>query len=187
MAIQVYKPTTPGRRGMTGFPLRTPRSRPRSRSAACWSSRSVPMAATTRAVSLPATVVVAQSATTVWSTSAWLKAPVATIEHIEYDPNRTANIARIKDQTGQYHYILASGGMTVGQTITSGEEAPIENGNRLKLKNIPVGSTIHGIELQPGKRSPAGPLRRQQRPADGQGRGLRTGPPAKRRSPPHQR
>jgi large subunit ribosomal protein L2 len=41
--------------------------------------------------------------------------------------------------------------MTVGQTITSGEEAPIENGNRLPIKNIPVGSTIHGIELQPGK------------------------------------
>lgn len=75
----------------------------------------------------------------------------ATIEHIEYDPNRSARIARIKDQNGKYHYILAANGMQVGQTITSGEEAPIETGNRLALKNIPVGSTIHAIEMQPGK------------------------------------
>jgi large subunit ribosomal protein L2 len=75
----------------------------------------------------------------------------ATIEHIEYDPNRSARIARIKDQDNQYHYILAANGMTVGQTIRSGEDAPIETGNRLPLKNIPVGSTIHAIELQPGK------------------------------------
>jgi len=75
----------------------------------------------------------------------------ATVEHIEYDPNRSARIARIKDQDNQYHYILAANGMQVGQTIKSGEDAPIETGNRLPLKNIPVGSTIHAIELQPGK------------------------------------
>ena len=75
----------------------------------------------------------------------------ATIEHIEYDPNRSARIARIKDNKGTYHYIIAANGMQVGQTITSGEEAPIENGNRLPLKSIPVGSTIHAIELQPGR------------------------------------
>lgn len=75
----------------------------------------------------------------------------ATIEHIEYDPNRSARIARIKDQDNQYHYILAANGMQVGQTIQSGEDAPIETGNRLPLKNIPVGSTIHAIELSVGK------------------------------------
>ena len=75
----------------------------------------------------------------------------ATIEQIEYDPNRTTRIARILDQTGQHHYILAAQGMTVGQSVASGEDVPIETGNRLALKNIPVGSTIHGIELQPGK------------------------------------
>jgi large subunit ribosomal protein L2 len=68
----------------------------------------------------------------------------ATIEHIEYDPNRSARIARIKEANGTYHYILASKGMT------SGEEAPIEAGNRLPLKNIPVGSVIHAIELKVG-------------------------------------
>jgi large subunit ribosomal protein L2 len=75
----------------------------------------------------------------------------AVIEEIEYDPNRSARIARIKDQTGHYHYILAAKDMTVGQTISSGNEVAIESGNRLPIKNIPVGSIIHGIEIQPGK------------------------------------
>jgi large subunit ribosomal protein L2 len=75
----------------------------------------------------------------------------ATIEHIEYDPNRSARIARIKEANGTYHYILAGSTMKVGQTVTSGEEAPIEAGNRLPLKNIPVGSVIYAIELQPGR------------------------------------
>ena len=76
---------------------------------------------------------------------------VATIEHIEYDPNRSARIARIKDASGTYHYILAANGMHIGQTVQSGEEVAIELGNRLPLKSIPVGSTIHAIELQPGR------------------------------------
>jgi large subunit ribosomal protein L2 len=76
---------------------------------------------------------------------------VAKVEQIEYDPNRSARIARIKDQTGKYHYILAPNRVRVGQTITVGEEAPIEAGNRLPLENIPLGSIIHAIELQPGR------------------------------------
>lgn len=75
----------------------------------------------------------------------------AEIEHIEYDPNRSARIARIKDSNGVYHYVIAAIGMKVGQKIESGEEAPIETGNRLPLKNIPVGSTIHAIEITVGK------------------------------------
>jgi large subunit ribosomal protein L2 len=75
----------------------------------------------------------------------------AVIEQIEYDPNRSARIARIKDANGVYHYILAAQGMRVGQKITSGDEVPIETGNRLPLKSIPVGSTIHAIEMQPGR------------------------------------
>jgi large subunit ribosomal protein L2 len=74
----------------------------------------------------------------------------ATIEQIEYDPNRSARIARIKDSTGQYHYILAAQGMKVGQKLTNGEQAPIETGNRKQLKHIPIGSTVHAIELKVG-------------------------------------
>jgi large subunit ribosomal protein L2 len=76
---------------------------------------------------------------------------IATVEQIEYDPGRTANIARIKDSNGDYHYILASQGLKVGSKIESGSEAPIKPGNRLALKNIPAGSVIHSIELSPGK------------------------------------
>ncbi len=75
----------------------------------------------------------------------------AVIEHIEYDPNRSARIARIKDQNSKYHYVLASQGMKIGQKISAGDEVAIEVGNRLPLKAIPVGSVIHAIELQPGR------------------------------------
>ena len=71
------------------------------------------------------------------------------IEHIEYDPNRSARIARLKDQQGKYHYIIAASDMKVGHIIASGEDVPVDNGNRLPLKNIPVGSVIHAIEMQP--------------------------------------
>jgi large subunit ribosomal protein L2 len=74
----------------------------------------------------------------------------AVIEHIEYDPNRSARIARIKEPNGTYHYILAAQGMKQGQTITSGEESAIETGNRLALKDIPLGSTVHAVELKVG-------------------------------------
>jgi large subunit ribosomal protein L2 len=74
-----------------------------------------------------------------------------TVEQIEYDPNRSARIARIKDDNGGYHYVLAVKGMKPGRKFTVGEEASIESGNRLPLKNIPTGSVIHAIELQPGR------------------------------------
>jgi len=76
---------------------------------------------------------------------------VATVEHIEYDPNRSARIARIKDQHGLYHYILADNTMKVGKQITSGEDAAIEISNRMPLSKIPTGTMIYNLELQPGK------------------------------------
>ena len=75
----------------------------------------------------------------------------AVVEQIEYDPNRSARIARVKDQNGKYHYILAAKGMKPGKKLVVEEEAAIERGNRLPLKNIPIGTIIHGVELQPGK------------------------------------
>lgn len=75
----------------------------------------------------------------------------ATVEHIEYDPNRSARIARIKDQHGLHHYVIASRDMKVGTKIESGESVPVEAGNRLPLSSIPVGSQIYGIEIQAGK------------------------------------
>ena len=74
-----------------------------------------------------------------------------TVEEIEYDPNRSARIARVKDQHGLYHYILADTSMQKGKKIVTGEDAPIESSNRLPLAKIPVGSQIYAIEINPGK------------------------------------
>lgn len=74
-----------------------------------------------------------------------------TVEQIEYDPNRSARIALVKDQTGAHHYILAAKGMRPGKKLVVEEEAAVERGNRLPLKNIPSGTVIHALELQPGK------------------------------------
>jgi len=74
-----------------------------------------------------------------------------TVEEIEYDPNRSARIARVKDQHGLYHYILADTSMTKGKVIISGEEAPIETSNRMTLAKIPVGTQVYAIEIHPGK------------------------------------
>ncbi|MDL2310866.1 50S ribosomal protein L2, partial [Peptostreptococcaceae bacterium OttesenSCG-928-C18] len=75
----------------------------------------------------------------------------ATVASIEYDPNRTANIALLNYADGEKRYILAPNGLKVGYKIESGENADIMIGNALKLKDIPVGTTIHNIELKPGK------------------------------------
>ncbi len=75
----------------------------------------------------------------------------ATVEHIEYDPNRTAHIALLCYADGERRYIIAPRGVTAGMQLISGSEAPIKVGNAMPLRNIPVGSTIHCIELQPGK------------------------------------
>lgn len=75
----------------------------------------------------------------------------ATIEEIEYDPNRSARIARVKDQFGLYHYVLADTSMHKGKVIVSGPEAPIESSNRMPLSKIPVGTQIYAIEITAGK------------------------------------
>jgi large subunit ribosomal protein L2 len=75
----------------------------------------------------------------------------AKVVAIEYDPNRTANIALLQYVDGEKRYILAPNGLKVGDTVMSGENADIKVGNALKLKNIPVGTMIHNIELNPGK------------------------------------
>src|SRR5690606_30168615 len=73
------------------------------------------------------------------------------VERIEYDPNRTAHIALVVYADGERRYIIAPRGLEVGAQRISGSEAPIRAGNTLPIRNIPVGSTIHCIEIRPGK------------------------------------
>jgi large subunit ribosomal protein L2 len=75
----------------------------------------------------------------------------ATVERLEYDPNRSAHIALLLYADGERRYILAPRGVTAGTALMSGAEAPIRAGNTLPIRNIPVGSTIHCIEMLPGK------------------------------------
>lgn len=149
MAIKTYRPTTPGRRGMT--------------------SQDLEVITTKKPVKSLLRIKKSQAGRnntgkiTVRHRGGGVKrfyrfvnfrlAPgmSAVIEHIEYDPNRSAHIARAKDTTGHYHYLIADSNMKVGQTITSGADAPVEASNRLPLSAIPTGSMIYNIELQPGK------------------------------------
>jgi large subunit ribosomal protein L2 len=75
----------------------------------------------------------------------------AVVERIEHDPNRSAHIALLKYIDGERRYIIAPKGLEVGQQIRSGEDAPIKVGSTLPIRNIPVGSVIHCVELKPGK------------------------------------
>ena len=120
-----------------------------------------PAAATTTAASPPVTSVVATSSTTASSTSsATRKASPPASSAIEYDPNRTAHIALLCYADGERRYIIAPKGLKAGDQLIAGRDAPIKVGNTLPLRNIPIGSTVHCIEMKPGKgaqiaRSPA--------------------------------
>lgn len=149
MAIQQYKPTTPGRRGMTSQdnamitakkPLKSLIKINRSKAGRNNTGR---ITVRHRGSGVKKFYRIMNFGLEPGTT--------ATVEAIEYDPNRSARIARIKDQNGAYHYVLAGNGMKVGQKIESGEQAPIEKGNRLPLEVVPEGSNVYNIELSPGK------------------------------------
>jgi large subunit ribosomal protein L2 len=75
----------------------------------------------------------------------------AKVERIEYDPNRTAHIALLLFVDGERRYIIASEGMKEGYEVMSGETAPIKDGNCMPLRNMPLGTTVHCVEMKPGK------------------------------------
>ncbi len=149
MAIKLHKPTTPGRRGMTSQDTSEITTRKPLRSLLVHKKTQTGRNNQGRITTRHKGGGVRRFYRIMNFNLA--AGTTAVIEHIEYDPNRSARIARIKEDNGTYHYIIAAKGMVVGQKIASGEEAPIETGNRLALKDIPVGSTIHAIELKPGR------------------------------------
>lgn len=149
MAIKQYRPTTPGRRGMTSQDLevittkKPVKSLLRVKKSNAGRNNEGKITIRHRGAGVKKFYRLVNFR---------LKPGVtAVIEHIEYDPNRSSHIARIKDSENKYHYLIAESNMKVGQKITSGDDAPIEAGNRLPLSSIPIGSSIYNIELQPGK------------------------------------
>jgi len=149
MAIRKYKPTTPGRRGMTGSTFEEiTRSRPEKSLVDKGRNRA---GRDTR------------GRITVRHQGGGNKRRYrlidfrrdkdgvpAKVAHVEYDPNRTARIALLHYRDGEKRYILAPQGLEVGDLLLSGEGADIRPGNALQLRNIPVGTTVHAVELRPG-------------------------------------
>lgn len=148
MAIQQYKPTTPGRRGMTSQDTAMITTKNPLKSLIVTKRRTNGRNNQGRITTRHRGGGARRHYRLVnFSLAAGTK---ATVEEIEYDPNRSAHIARIKDQNGVYHYVIAHSVVAVGQVIESGEDAPVEPGNRLPIKVIPIGSVIHAVELKPG-------------------------------------
>lgn len=149
MAIQAYNPTTPARRGMTSEDYSDITTRKPLKSLVKSKKQNAGRNNTGR-------ITVRHRGGGVKRHYRLVNHKLAagltvTVEEIEYDPNRSARIARVKDQHGLYHYILADTSMRKGKVIASGPDAPIESSNRLPLANIPIGSQIYAIEIQPGK------------------------------------
>jgi large subunit ribosomal protein L2 len=149
MAIKLYNPTTPARRGMTSEDYSDITTRKPLKSLVKSKKQNAGRNNTGR-------ITVRHRGGGVKRHYRLLNHKLApgltvTVEEIEYDPNRSARIARVKDQFGLYHYILADTSMTKGKIIVSGPEAPIESSNRMPLSRIPVGSQIYAIEITAGK------------------------------------
>ncbi|MFZ2544877.1 MAG: 50S ribosomal protein L2 [Candidatus Saccharimonadales bacterium] len=149
MPLKAYNPTTPGRRGMTSQDLSDITTRKPLKSLIKSKKQNAGRNNTGR-------ITVRHRGGGVKRHHRLMNHNLAdglkvTVEEIEYDPNRSARIARVKDQYGLYHYILADTSMTKGKKIESGAEAPIETSNRMPLSKIPVGSQIYAIEMTPGK------------------------------------
>jgi large subunit ribosomal protein L2 len=149
MAIKQYNPTTPGRRGMTSEDYSEITTRKPLKSLTKSKKQNAGRNNTGR-------ITVRHRGGGVKRHYRLLNHRLApglklSVEEIEYDPNRSARIARVKDQHGLYHYVLADTSMKKGKTIQSGSDAPIESSNRMPLASIPVGTQIYAIEITPGK------------------------------------
>jgi len=150
MAVKIYKPTSPGRRGMTSSTFEE-------------ITKSTPERRLLRPLrrhggrDYSGTIAIrhrgggAQRAYRIIDFKRDKIDIPAKVAAIEYDPNRSARIALVSYADGEKRYILQPVGLKVGATISSGPEADILVGNALPLKNIPAGTTVHAIELRPGK------------------------------------
>ena len=150
MAVKIYKPKTPGQRHKTGY-----------------SFEEITKERTERSLIVPQKKTAGRNAygrVTVRHRGGGEKRHLRVVDFrrekigipakvaaIEYDPNRTARLALLTYADGEKRYILAPVGVKVGDTLVSGPQAEIRPGNALPLANIPVGTTIHAIELKPGK------------------------------------
>ena len=150
MAIKKHKPTSPGRRFATGSTsTRSPRPSPRSRSPR--DSRKTGGRNTHGRITARHRGGGAKRKYRMIDFKRNKDGVPAKVAAIEYDPNRTARIALLHYADGEKRYILAPRGLTVGDTVQSGHGAEIRSGNALPLRYIPTGTTVHNVELKPGR------------------------------------
>ncbi|MGN1054354.1 MAG: 50S ribosomal protein L2 [Erysipelotrichaceae bacterium] len=150
MAIKKYKPTTPGRRGMTGLTFEEITKKSPEKSLTVSFSKSGGRNNTGRITTRHHGGGHKQLYRIIDFKRNKDNIP-AKVAAIEYDPNRNANIALLHYVDGEKRYILAPKGLEVGMSVVSGDAADIKVGNALQMKNMPEGTIIHNIELKPGK------------------------------------
>ena len=150
MAIKTYKPTTPGRRGMTGLTFEEITKKTPERSLTVALNKTGGRGNTGRITSRH----IGGGAKRQYRLIDFKRNKdgiVAKVIAIEYDPNRNANIALLSYADGEKRYILAPKGLEVGMQVVSGTTADIKVGNCLEMKNMPEGTIVHNVELMPGK------------------------------------
>ena len=150
MAIKKYKPTTPGRRGMTGLTFEEITKKTPEKSLVVSKKRSGGRGNTGRITSRHIGGGHKQKYRII-DFKRNKDGIVAKVVAIEYDPNRNANIALIYYADGEKRYIIAPKDLTIGTQIVSGEKTDIKVGNCCEMRNMPEGTIVHNIELKPGK------------------------------------
>ena len=150
MAVKIYKPITPGMRGMTGYTFEEITKSKPERSLITFRKQNSGRNNMGR-VTVRHRGGGARRFIRIVDTKREKLGMNATVKAIEYDPNRTARIALVCYEDGEKRYILAPLGLKVGDKVVSGPNAEIRVGNALPIANIPVGTTIHCVEMKPGK------------------------------------
>ncbi len=150
MAVKIYKPITPGMRGMTGYTFEEITKSKPERSLITFRKQNSGRNNYGRVTVRHRGGGARRFIRTIDVKRDKIGVP-AVVNAIEYDPNRTARIALLFYKDGEKRYILAPLGLKPGDTVVSGPNADIRVGNAMPIANIPVGSTIHNIELKPGK------------------------------------
>src|SRR3989344_698080 len=148
--MKIYKPTTPSRRGMTGIDFSQLSKKRPEKCLLKYIKRSVGRGSSGRITVRHKGGGVKKLYRMIEFSQTRMDSP-AKVVALEYDPNITAFIALIEYGDGLKQYIIAPHGLTVGQEIIFSEAAPLIIGNRMKLKNVPVGTTVYNIELEPGR------------------------------------
>jgi len=146
--MKIYKPTTPARRGMTGIDFSQLTKKDPEKSLLKYVRRSVGRGSSGMITVRHKGGGVKKFYRVIEFSQTKMNSP-AKVTALEYDPNRTAFIALIEYKTKEKQYIIAPQGLKVGQEVIFAETAPLTPGNRMKLKNIPVGTAVYNVELDP--------------------------------------